>query len=152
MAISTSYEGFKKDFNPNYWKSYDEFIEYKLLSIAEQGSFYHNYYTDQDGVEKHIPPIDHFPILKEYEVWMEGYAATGESGGAHLVGKVSARNFSQACHILMCRQYMEHVEKINNPAYSEYTDPGRWDYDPSRKSYWGCRLYWNEHLAKKSFG
>ncbi len=151
MAITTNFNGIKEKFNPRYWNSIDEFEQYYLQDLAERLADT-NYYTDRNGIEKAIPPVNHHPELKEYEVWMEGYAATGESASANLVGKVKARSFAQACHILMCKQHLEWMEKENNPNYKEYCTPGRWDYDPGRLSYWGCRLYWSEELAKKTFG
>lgn len=35
--------------------------------------------------------------MKEYEVWMEGYVATGERGKHRLVGKYEAESFPEAC-------------------------------------------------------
>jgi len=35
--------------------------------------------------------------MKEYEVWMEGYAATGESDKHRLVGRYEADTFQEAC-------------------------------------------------------
>lgn len=92
-----------------------------------------------------------FP-LKEFEVWMEGYAATGEHGTAQLIGKTMARSFTEACHILACTQYLEHIKKVHGPNYNEYDNPERWDYDTDRKSYWGCRFFETEAEARKSFG
>ena len=144
MAITTNFQLLKEKFNPNYWESIDEFEEYYLQNLSEKLPDT-NYYTDRTGVERTIKPIDHYPQLKEYEVWMEGYAATGESDSATLIGTARARNFAQACHIVMCNKYLSNY-KLERHA------PGRWDYDPSKLSYWGCQLFWNEKLAKKTFG
>ncbi len=151
MAITTSFTGIQKEFNPQYWKSIDDFEEYYLRRIQETMAD-RNYYTDRNGVERQIDFINHFPELKEYEVWMEGYAATGESSDATLVGKAFARNFAQACDIVMCKNHLAWIEKVNLPDYKEYCPPSKWSYDPSRLSDWGCRLYWSEELARKSFG
>lgn len=151
MAITTYFESIQEKFKPQYWKSIDEFEEFYLRDLAERRADT-NYYTDRNGIERTIPPINHFPELKEYEVWMEGYAVTGERSGAQLVGKTKARSFAQACHILMCKQHLEFMEKENQPEYEKYSTPGRWDYDPSSLTYWACKLYWSEELAKKSFG
>jgi hypothetical protein len=151
MAISTTFNQIQKEFNPKYWDSIDELEEYYLRNLSER-IYDTNYYTNRDGVEIKIPPINHFPELKEYEVWSEGWAATGGSGGATLMGKAKARNFAQACHIVMCKSHLEFTEKENDHNYKEYSTPGRWDYDPSRLSYWGCRFFWNKELASKSFG
>lgn len=151
MAIVTSFEDVKDKFNPRYWDSIDEFEEYYLQDLAERLSDT-NYYTDRNGVERKIQPINHHPELKEYEVWMEGYAANEESASASLVGKVKARNFAQACHMLMCKKHLKFMEKENEPTYSSYSTPSRWDYDPYRLTYWGCKMYWSEKLARKGFG
>lgn len=149
MAISTNYEQMKQGYNSRFG-SLEDYEKYYLLKISEQGSFYHNYYTNKDGVEEHIPPVDHHPQLKEYEVWCEGYAATGESGSATLLGKAYARNFTQACHIVMCTNFLLNAQEVNDPNGKKYTDIGRWDYDPSKLSYWGCKLFWSKELAQKS--
>jgi len=119
MAITTSFQDVKDKFNPNYWKSIDEFEEYFLRRIQETMSD-RNYYTDRSGVQKQIDFINHHPELKEYEVWSEGYATTGQSSGATLLGKVFARNFAQACDIVMCKNHLSWIEKVNNPDYKEY--------------------------------
>lgn len=151
MAITTSYHEISKKRNVRMWPDPDKYVEFYLQYLSEKSEDT-NYYTDKDGVEHKISPINHFPELKEYEVWMTGYAATGESAGAHLVGKAKARNFAQACHIVMCEDLLKDVRKENSPDYDKYCAPGRWDYDPSRLSYWGCELFWSEELARKSFG
>lgn len=104
MAISLTINDVKEKYIPKYWSSFGEFENYYLQSIRETRADT-IYYTGKSGVEEKLPPINHFPELKEYEIWEEGYAATGESGTAHLVGKVMARNFGQACHIVMCKSF-----------------------------------------------
>lgn len=69
--------------------------------------------------------------LGEYEVWSEGYAATGESGTAVFHGKVRAASWRAAC-----------VELLGS----------RRDFDPARMTLWGCRLFDNEREARESFG
>jgi hypothetical protein len=76
---------------------------------------------------------------KEYDVWMEGYSATGERDVAKFMGSYNAKSFAHACHICMCLYYL----KIGQE---------RWDYDPKTLSYWGMRLFENEVDARKSFG
>ena len=148
MAITTSYNNFKKNYNKRFG-TLEEYISFKLKYLAETRADT-NYYTDKDGNRIIIKPIDHHPNLKEYEVWVEGYAATGESASATLWGKQKARNFAQACHILMCKQFLERAEKYNDPKYTEYINSSRWDYNPNDLSYWGCSFYWSEELARKS--
>ncbi len=151
MAITTSFAEIKQSFNPRYWDSIDEYEEYYLRRIQETKPD-RNYYTDRNGVEKQINFIDHHPTLKEYEVWSEGFAVTGNSESATLLGKAFARNFSQACDIVMCKTHLAWIEKVNHPNYKEYCPPTAWCYDPNRLSDWGCSLYWSKELATKYFG
>jgi hypothetical protein len=83
---------------------------------------------------------------------MQGFAVTGQQCGATLIGKAKARNFAQACHIVMCKHFLNYNNKINKPNFKGHTQPGRWDYNPNDLSEWGCGLYWSEELARKSFG
>lgn len=92
------------------------------------------------------------PELKIYEVWREGFGATGDYSPAQLIGKSYARSFAQACHIVFCTEFLKMTEIVNKPDYEGYVDPDRWDYDPLRLTYWGCRLFNNETDARKSFG
>jgi hypothetical protein len=151
MAITTNYQSLKEKFKPEYWNSFEDFEEYYLRRLAEQLPDT-NYYTNKDGVEITIKPINHHPELKEYEVWCEGYRATGEHGTATLLGKAKARNFAQACHIVMCKNHLAWIEQENQPNYNQHVVPGRWDYDPSQLRYWNCELFWSEGLAEKTFG
>lgn len=151
MAITTNFKQIQERFNSKYWKSIDEFEEYYLQEISERLEDT-NYYTDRNGNEVKIPPINHHPKLKKYEIWIEGYISIGEGGTVQLIGKTKARNFAQACHIIMCEKYLEQIEKNNQSDYNGYVTPGRWDYNPDKLTYWGCRLYWNEELATKIYG
>jgi len=151
MAISTSFEQIRKKFIPQYWDSIDSFEEYYLRELSERLPDT-NYYTNREGKEITIPPINHSPNLELYEVWIEGYAATGEHETASLLGKAKARNFAQACHMVMATKFLERTRVENSPEYKQYSTSSQWSYDPSTLSSWGCRLYWNEELARKSFG
>ena len=150
MAITTTFQDIEKkfkSFKSKEWKSIEEYEEYYLRDLSERCA-YINYYIDKEGVEREIRPINHFPELKEYEVWIEGYCTKGESEEASMLGKVKARNFAQACHILMCKLYLLWIKKENQSTYVGYSIPGRWAYDPSRLTFWGCGLYWSEELAR----
>ena len=75
-----------------------------------------------------------------YQIWVEGYLATGMEGipeKAQQVGAVEADNFQDAC------------DKLCSP--QELQD--KWGYYSSdRKTLWGCKLFDNEQDARKSFG
>ena len=75
--------------------------------------------------------------MKEYEVWSEGYACTGQSAPHEYIGKAKAHSFREAGRIVM----KEHL----GDEYKEY-------YDPIRNTYWGCNLYPTEEQSAKTFG
>lgn len=85
------------------------------------------------------------PNGEEWEVWCEGYVATGQRAGATLIGRVpksEAKNFDQAIYRL-----------IDNGTLNEslVLHEGEEEGDP-HWSLWGCRIYDNEADARKSFG
>lgn len=152
MAFSTTYQQMAAEYRPQAfrWACIEAFEEYWLRLLAERRGE-PNYYTNQHGAERTVPPINHFPELADYEVWMEGYAATGEQGAATLWGKAKARNFAEACHKVACANYLKSIQQAETSPSQQYAI-GRWDYDPGKLAYWGCRLYWSRELAAKSFG
>lgn len=69
---------------------------------------------------------------REYEVWSEGYSATGEQASAKFEGKSKpVFSFTEACHQLLSNNHF---------------------FDPDRLTVWGCRLFDNEMEARKAFG
>lgn len=75
--------------------------------------------------------IDAASGSKVFEIWSEGFAATGQSGPAALLATVEASSFREACD--------KHLE--NSP-----------NYDAAAGTHWGCHLFDNEADARKSFG
>jgi len=73
--------------------------------------------------------------MRKYEIWSEGFSATGEYGPAQLMGSSEGNSFEDACRRL--------AEKESG--FDEY-------YNPERNTYWGCRLFDNEADARRSFG
>lgn len=75
----------------------------------------------------------------KYEVWIEGYAATGEYAEASRLGEdgelFSGNTFADACRNAIIKL------KWNTNYYNEQSN-----------SYWGCRFYDNEQDARRSFG
>lgn len=100
--------------------------------------------------------------MKLYQVWSEGYAATGERSGARLEGEAVAENFDDACIAVCC----DRLDKEPDGSYRRgtYRQTGPLGYIPpgierlkaiERKgnySIWGCQLFDNEQDARKSFG
>ena len=69
--------------------------------------------------------------MKEYEVWMEGYRATGESAPHRFIGKAEAETFKDACYIA-----------VKNWCSSE--EDFKKYYNSENQSFWGCRCFDNE--------
>lgn len=76
--------------------------------------------------------------MKQFSLWMEGYAATGNSSSASYLGTYEGENFLDAYH-----NYLKVTYGVNKlPDYINQEFP----------SIWGCRIFDNEHDARKSFG
>lgn len=73
--------------------------------------------------------------MYNYEIWSEGFNATGESGRATFHGASIGVDFKDACD-----RFAE-----NNKDFKYY-------YSPERLTYWGCRLFDNHADAAVSFG
>lgn len=69
--------------------------------------------------------------MTEYEIWSEGYAASGDRGGASLHGTATANSFAEACEIVLS---------------------GDFNFNKEQLTYWGCRLFGKETDARKTFG
>ena len=153
MAVTLGWHDIleKYDKVKQYWEDVDEFERFYLRYLQETIAD-RIYYKNSLEQEVYLDPIDWFPELKEYQIWCEGFRATGQSGKAHLVGTAPARNFRQACNMVMCIQYMANIEKVNSPDWVEAGSQGRWDYNPNALTYWGCSLSWSEKIARKTYG
>ena len=71
-----------------------------------------------------------------YDIWIEGYAATGERGSAQRVTIAQGESFKEAC--------------VN--AYQRGKFHGYGSFDAKNLSLWACRLFDNEADARRSFG
>ena len=90
-----------------------------------------------------------YPLI-EYDIWMEGYAATGESATATYLGKQKGRNFQDACMRYWFKEKIKGYAEADKK--NEYYDTKRWDYDPYNNSYWACRLFQTEAEAREFLG
>ena len=77
---------------------------------------------------------------KPYTIWMEGYAATGERGGASILGTAFGENFPDA------------VETLKAEMEKDPEKRGYFRVERGRFFYWGCQLFDNEQDARKGFG
>lgn len=73
--------------------------------------------------------------METYNIWSEGYCATGGYGTHLLLGTSKGNSFKEAVINWM----------NNNPDYKKF-------FDENRLTYWGCRLYPTEEEAARSFG
>ena len=76
--------------------------------------------------------------IKSFNLWIEGYACTGDSSPAHFLGTFEAVSFSEACD--------KWVETLSENGKKYYNRNG------GIACFWGCRIYDNETDARKSFG
>jgi hypothetical protein len=74
---------------------------------------------------------------KEFEIWTEGFVATGESSRASFLGKFKGETFKDA--VISWKNTLTDKHSIQC-------------VDIERMSYWGCRFFDNESDARKSFG
>jgi len=70
-----------------------------------------------------------------YEIWSEGYSATGDSSSAIHHGQAEGASFQEAC---------ENFAWVH-PLFSKY-------FNKERMTYWGCGLFNEEKVARKTFG
>lgn len=78
--------------------------------------------------------------MKTFEIWMEGFAATGQNSGASFHGTRQGETFKEAVDALMENWSKQKPKEV------------KVNYNPKKLSYWGCRFYDNEVDARKSFG
>jgi hypothetical protein len=115
--------------------------------------------------------------MPEYEIWIEGYAATGERSGASLIGKATGENFDEACinfrypndiineyafkeenKIIVHKGDALKLDKESNGDYRRGSFRGELPVGIERinakgnYSIWACQLFPTEQEARKSFG
>ena len=73
----------------------------------------------------------------KFQLWTEGYQATGSKACATYYGEFEAKTFRDA------------VIKFKATVESEQT---RETIDTERLTFWGCKFFDNEEDARKSFG
>ena len=70
----------------------------------------------------------------KFEIWQEGYRATGNQASARKLGEADGDDFKAAC-----------IEfALENPEWAKH-------FDSERMTHWGCRLFDNEADARKAF-
>lgn len=98
--------------------------------------------------------------MKEFEIWEEGYAATGQHSGAYFIGKAMGETFDEACINFKYPngKGLELDKKSNGElrrgSFRGYIPPGidRAEKMVGNYSMWACQLFPTEAEARKSFG
>ena len=88
-------------------------------------------------------------MVREFEIWTEGYAATGERGTAKMIGKGVGTTFDEAVKDYMNKNPTHGIKENVRGGYisEEYYQKRR-----SNWNIWACNLFDNESDARKSFG
>jgi hypothetical protein len=87
--------------------------------------------------------------MKLYEIWMEGYSATGEYGTASKIGTGTGNTFDEAVLDYM-KKNPDHGIKRNTR--ERYISDKAYEERRSNWNIWACSLFDNEKDARKSFG
>ena len=90
-----------------------------------------------------------FSNMKEFEIWVEGYAATGEYGTAQMIGKGFGETFDDAVRDYMSKNTNNGIE-VNDR--DRYINEESYQKRRSNWNIWACSLFDNETDARKSFG
>ncbi|MCA1026984.1 hypothetical protein LCM23_12860 [Cytobacillus kochii] len=73
--------------------------------------------------------------MKDFDIWCEGYRATGQSGGATLLGHCTGKDLKEAC---------ENLAK-KDEGFACY-------FNSEMMTFWGYRIFDNSADARRSFG
>lgn len=76
--------------------------------------------------------------MKTYEIWTEGYSASGDSSPASYLGQGTGNTFEEAVRDLA-------EKEPRHASYISYNDNGS-------ITYWGCKMFDNQAEASVSFG
>ena len=87
-------------------------------------------------------------MIKKFEIWIEGYRATGESATAAKLGEYNAEDFDGAMrqymdenlHVVDVHKVPKNIKSVKDSSFSKWY------------SIWACKIYDNEKDARKSLG
>ena len=75
--------------------------------------------------------------MKTFNIWAEGFSATGQTGEANFIGFSEGMTFLEACNNF----------SLVNELFGKY-----YNVNNGVPTHWGCRLFDNEQDARKTFG
>ena len=79
--------------------------------------------------------------MKTFEIWTEGYAATGEHSPATFHGTAEGETFEEAC-----------IKKIGHMLDKDENKPDGYRRFGGKLCVWACCCFDNEKEARESFG
>lgn len=138
-------------FNPENWDTFENFkdayIDYLRQTIVSELT-----YIKSDGEREIFDPIIHAEDTITFEIWMEASMSGDHHEELQMIGKVAARNFTEACHKLACKQYLEQVLKNESDTLCAINKVmiGVWGYDPEELSYFGRKWYPTMDMAYRT--
>lgn len=90
----------------------------------------------------------------KYEIWTEGYRATGEHSTAQKIGESIGTDFSDAVKNYMSANPNSGIEEHGDAKIFNDELAGKRMREMNKPSFsiWGCNLFSNEKDARKSFG
>ena len=89
-------------------------------------------------------------FMKEWEIWMEGYCATGQSAPATFEGKWEGESFDKAVEKFVFVKNLWHLYDKGTRLLPRDSDGIMKEVTVHR--IWACRLFDNEADARASFG
>lgn len=88
----------------------------------------------------------------KYEIWQEGYCATGGGCGASKVGIGEGETFDEAVLDWVSKNIVKAVEMdVDMSLEKRYLSYNK-HTNPIKTTFWGCRVFPTEEEARKSFG
>lgn len=87
--------------------------------------------------------------MREFDIWMEGFVATGCSGRASKIGTGLGDTFDDAV-----KDYINRTPNsgVKENSVNKYRTEDSWNNRVSNWNIWGCDLFDNPADARKSFG
>ncbi len=87
--------------------------------------------------------------MKKFDIWMEGFAVTGQTQGASKIGEGLGNSFDDAVIDYMSKTPEHGIEENGR---SRYISDEAYKNRRSNWNIWACSLFDNEVDARKSFG
>ena len=87
--------------------------------------------------------------MKKFEIWCEGYRASGDSSDAHKVGEGYGDTFDEAVEDYMRKNPNHGIEPYTR---DQFRNDEAYKNRRSRWHIWACALFDNEADARKAFG